>query len=74
MTYTPRQTTEYEKLVRASYTGVSKMFFDKNISLEISIIALFSIPHGKLPPPNRAQNLTEGKNKNIPRGKLNREK
>ena len=39
------------------------MFFDKNIPLEISIIALFSIPHGKLPPPNRAQNLTEGKNK-----------
>ena len=44
MTYTPRQTTEYEKLVRASYTAVSKMFFDKNIPLEISIIALFSVP------------------------------
>ena len=44
VTYTPRQTTEYEKLVRASYTGVSKMFFDKNIPLEISIIALFSVP------------------------------
>lgn len=42
--YTPRQTIEYEKLVRASYTGVSKMFFDKNIPLEISIIALFSVP------------------------------
>lgn len=44
ITYTPRQTTEYEKLVRASYTAVSKMFFDKNIPLEISIIALFSVP------------------------------
>ena len=44
ITYTPKQTTEYEKLVRASYTAVSKMFFDKNIPLEISIIALFSVP------------------------------
>ena len=44
MTYTPRQTTEYEKLVRASYTAVSKTFFEKDIPLEISIIALFSIP------------------------------
>ena len=44
ITYTPNQTTEYEKLVRASYTAVSKTFFDKNIPLIISIIALFSIP------------------------------
>ena len=63
MTYTPRQTTEYEKLVRASYTAVSKMFFDKNIPLEISIIALFSIPRVKVPQPSRTQNLTGGKNK-----------
>ena len=61
MTYTPKQTTEYEKLVRASYTTVSKMFFDKNIPLEISIIALFSISSGKLPKPSRAQNLLEEK-------------
>lgn len=61
ITYTPKQTTEYEKLVRASYTTVSKMFFDKNIPLEISIIALFSIPSGKLPKPSRTQNLLEGK-------------
>lgn len=46
VTYTPRQTTEYEKLVRASYTAVSKMFFEKDTPLEISIIALFSIPKG----------------------------
>lgn len=44
ITYTPKQTTEYEKLVRASYTAVSKIFFDKDIPLIISIIALFSIP------------------------------
>ena len=44
ITYTPKQTSEYEKLVRASYMAVSKTFFDKNIPLIISIIALFSIP------------------------------
>ncbi len=44
ITYIPKQTTEYEKLVRANYTAVSKMVFDKNTPLEISIIALFSIP------------------------------
>ena len=46
LTYTPKQTTQYEKLVRASYTAVSKIFFffDKDTPLEISIIALFSIP------------------------------
>ena len=63
ITYTPKHTTEYEKLVRASYTAVSKMFFDKNIPLEISIIALFSIPRVKVPQPSRTQNLTGGKNK-----------
>lgn len=44
ITYTPKQTTEYEKLVRASYTAVSKIFFEKDTPLEISITALFSIP------------------------------
>lgn len=43
ITYTPKQTTEYEKLVRASYTAVSKVFFEKDTPLEISITALFSI-------------------------------
>ena len=42
--YTPKQTNQYEKLVRASYTAASKVFFDKDTPLEISIIALFSIP------------------------------
>lgn len=44
ITYTPKQTTEYEKLIRASYTAVSKIFFEKDTPLIISIIALFSIP------------------------------
>ena len=43
VTYTPRQTTEYEKLVRASYTSVSKVKFSKDEPLEISILALFPI-------------------------------
>lgn len=44
ITYTPKQTTEYEKLIRASYTAVSKIFFEKDTPLIISITALFSIP------------------------------
>ncbi len=44
VTYTPRQTIEYEKLVRASYTTVSKVKFQKDEPLEISILALFPIP------------------------------
>ncbi len=44
VTYTPRQTIEYENWVRASYTAVSRAFFEKNEPLEISILAFFSIP------------------------------
>ena len=44
ITYTPKQTIEYEKLVGASYTAVSRDFFEKSIPLEISILALFPIP------------------------------
>ncbi len=44
VTYTPRQTTEYEKLVRVSYNAVSKVKFQRNKPLEISILALFPIP------------------------------
>lgn len=42
--YTPRQTIEYERLIRASYTAVSKVKFPQGIPLEISITALFLIP------------------------------
>lgn len=44
ITYTPKQTTQYEKQVRASYTAVSKIFFEKDTPLLISITSLFSIP------------------------------
>lgn len=66
VTYTPKQTTEYEKSVRASYTEVSKMFFDKNILFEISIISLFSIPCGQV-----VHKTYLKKKQNIPREKLN---
>lgn len=41
ITYTPKQTSEYEKLVKASYMAVSKMFFKKGVPLEVSILAFF---------------------------------
>ena len=44
MAYTPKGTIEYEKLVRASYTAVSKAKFERNLPLEISILALYPIP------------------------------
>ena len=40
--YTPKQTSEYEKLIKASYMAVSRMFFKKDIPLEINITAFFS--------------------------------
>ena len=42
--YTPKETIEYEKLIRASYTAVSKAKFERSFPLEISILALFPIP------------------------------
>ena len=42
ITYTPKQTSEYEKLVKASYMAVSKIFFKKDIPLEINITAFFN--------------------------------
>ena len=44
MAYTPKQTIEYERLVRASYTAVSKAKFESKLPLEISILAFFPIP------------------------------
>ena len=40
--YTPKQTSDYEKLVKASYTAVSRTFFKKDIPLEINITAFFN--------------------------------
>lgn len=42
--YTPRQTLDYEKLVKESYEADSNVLYDKNIPLKISVIALFPIP------------------------------
>lgn len=55
VTYTPKQTSEYEKLVKASYMAVSKIFFKKDIPLEINITAFlmanFQITLGLLKSP-----------------------
>ena len=42
VTYTPKQTSEYEKLVKASYMAVSRTFFKKGVPLEVNILAFFS--------------------------------
>ena len=39
--YTPKQTIEYEKLIKASYIVSSKVFFERNIPIEINILAYF---------------------------------
>ena len=39
--YTPKQTIEYEKLIKASYIASSKVFFERNIPIEINILAYF---------------------------------
>lgn len=66
ITYTPKKTVEYEKLIRtsavaeiknfeqrrepcydairASYNAVSGVKFEKNVPLEMNILALFSLP------------------------------
>ena len=44
ITYTPKQTKEYEKKIKACYKAVSKTFFDKNIPVKINIQTYFAIP------------------------------
>ena len=39
--YTPKQTIEYQKLIKASYIASSKVFFERNIPIEINILAYF---------------------------------
>ena len=39
--YTPKRTIEYEKLIKASYIASSKVFFERNIPIEINILAYF---------------------------------
>ncbi len=44
MAYTPRQTVEYKKLIKARYNAVSGAKFDKNEPLVINVVALFQVP------------------------------
>ena len=39
--YTPKQTIEYEKLIKASYIASSKVCFEKDIPIEVNILAYF---------------------------------
>lgn len=44
ITYTPKQTTEYEKKIRASYKRLKSEKFPQGVPLKINITALFPIP------------------------------
>lgn len=46
ITYTPKKTVEYENLIRASYNSATGIKFEKNVPLEMNIIALFSLSKG----------------------------
>ena len=37
--YTPKQTIEYEKLIKASYMATNRIFFEKDIPIEVNILA-----------------------------------
>lgn len=44
ITYTPKQTVEYERQIRAAYSAVSDVKFEKCVPLEVAILALFEPP------------------------------
>lgn len=37
--YTPKQTIGYEKLIKASYMATNRIFFEKDIPIEVNILA-----------------------------------
>ncbi|BED92589.1 MAG: RusA family crossover junction endodeoxyribonuclease [Candidatus Paraimprobicoccus trichonymphae] len=42
--YTPKQTKEYERLIRLNYKKVLKIKFEKGVPLEAEITAFFAVP------------------------------
>ena len=44
ITYTPKQTVEYENQIRSIYFKVANFKFERHIPLEIAILALFELP------------------------------
>lgn len=42
--YTPKETADYEKLVRSRYLQAYNLCFEKNVPLEVFILASFNIP------------------------------
>ncbi|GMB10237.1 MAG: RusA family crossover junction endodeoxyribonuclease [Candidatus Improbicoccus devescovinae] len=42
--YTPKQTKDYETLIKSSCLAVSQKYWDKNLPLKMDILAFFPIP------------------------------
>ena len=44
ITYTPRQTAEYESQIKSIYSKVANFKFERYVPLEVAILALFALP------------------------------
>ncbi len=44
ITYTPKQTVEYENQIRSIYSKVANFKFERHVPLEVAILALFEPP------------------------------
>ena len=44
ITYTPKQTVDYENQIRSTYSKVANFKFEKCVPLEVAILALFEPP------------------------------
>ena len=65
ITYTPKQTVDYENQIRSIYSKVANFKFERHVPLEVAILALFAPPksvsqkvralmlNGEIPPTNR---------------------
>ncbi len=65
ITYTPKQTVDYENQIRSIYSKVSNFKFERHVPLEVAILALFIPPksvsqkvralmlNGEIPPTKR---------------------
>ena len=65
ITYTPKQTVDYENQIRSIYSKVANFKFERHVPLEVAILALFAPPksvsqkvralmlNGEIPPTKR---------------------
>ena len=49
ITYTPRQTVEYENQIKSTYFKVANFKFERYVPLEVAILALFEPPKSVSP-------------------------